>query len=462
MFVSHKVASHRRAAGRIKAILESRTERLDVYVCEETPAGDRWREWIEEHISNSQILCVLLPHTATDLTWIAAEIGKFQSVCPHGRLVVLKHPSHPVPAIVQDRQVIDASKDQLVERFLKPLYRDPKFVGLDAPLNQRITCADLKRDAQEIEQALLGMVDMRSEFFGESLVVETADLDTTTFEGLGSALVRAPNGCSRILNWNRGSFYWNELRTRAAEDKGKGTFWVSEIEQVINELVRHNRPRVMTSTFRGRGPVAGQIFRPQLECVDYVEDTPVRYHFFFHEVLVPELVRGPERIGDVFNLLHVATRVRWEVLNSFLKLWLSKDTYLSRLETSQDERNVLIARVLRSLRIIEQEAERHNMFDAVVSAFDDDNRKPIVDLLRERARIHKAIEAAARPEEFEKFMGELVRGLDLNCRATELLACRFYKLVREDAGEFDGSSKEESQIAMSPQGGMPKVVPPNE
>jgi hypothetical protein len=34
MFVSHKVVSHQRAAGRIKAILESRTERLDVYTGE--------------------------------------------------------------------------------------------------------------------------------------------------------------------------------------------------------------------------------------------------------------------------------------------------------------------------------------------------------------------------------------------------------------------------------------------
>ena len=101
---------------------------------------------------------------------------------------------------------------------------------------------------------------------------------------------------------------------------------------------------------------------------------------------------------------------------------------------SQEARNELIGQVIRSLRIVEQEAERHHMFDSVVSAFDDDDREVIVDLLRERERIHNAIVATAQREDFEQFMGELMRALDLNCRATELLATRFLELVREDCG----------------------------
>jgi hypothetical protein len=436
MFISHKVANHKRTATRIKEILESRTERLDVLICEEIPAGDRWREWIANCIVHSQILLVLLPDFATDLTWIADEIGRFQSACPTGRLVVLKSPFlREVPDIVRDRYIIEASKDQLQEHFLEPLYRCSTFTGLEVPLNRRVTDADLMRDAKEIEDALLGIVDPRSEFFGESLVVETAELDVTTAVGLGNARVRAPNGCSRILNWNRRSFSWNELRIRAAEEKGKGTFWVSEMEQVITEVAQQNRPQVMTSTFRGRGPVAGQIFRPQLECVDFVDDTPVRYHFFFHEVLVPELVRGPERIGDVFNLLHIATRIRWEVLNPFLvKLLGTREALPSRIDLSQEARHELIGRVLRSVRIIEQEAERHNMRDSGVSAFDGDDRELIVDLLAERERIYTAIAAAAQREDFDQFMGELMRALDLNCRVMDLLASRFLELVREDCG----------------------------
>jgi len=434
IFVSHKVVSHQSAARRIKELLESRAESLDVDICEEIPAGDQWRNWINKRISCAEILLVLLPRATTDLTWLGVEIGRFQSACPNGRLLILNPPSQPIPGIVQDIQVIETSRDMLLDKLLKPLYRDPQFVGLANPLNPRITDLDLRRDAEEIEQALLGVVDVHSELFGESLIVETAELDVTNSKDLDRALVLAPNGCRRILDWNQFSFSWKELQARAAEDKGKGTFWVTEMEQVIVEAARRRTPRVMTSTFRGRGPgVAGQIFRPQLECVDFVESSPVRYRFFFHEVLVPELVRGPERIGDVFNLIRIAARVRWEVLNPFLvKLSLENDAYHHSLKMSQSEQGEIIGRVIRSLRIIEQEVERHNMLDSVVNAFDGADRKLVVDLLRERERIHDAITTAAQREDFENFMGELMRALDLNCGATELLARRFLELVRED------------------------------
>jgi hypothetical protein len=331
--------------------------------------------------------------------------------------------------------IINASKEQLQECFLKPLYRDRHFLKLDAPLNRRITDRDLARDAEEIVDVLRGIVDLRSDFRCESLLVETLDVDVTTPSGLDGARVQAPKGCSQILNWHRQSFSWRELRERAAEEKGKGTFWVSEMEQVIVDVARQNGPRVMTSTFRGRGQtVAGQIYRPQLNQVDYVDDRPVRYHFIFHEVLVPELVRGSGHIGDVFDLLHIATRVRWEVLNPFLvNLSLVKDTPPSQLDMSEEARQEFISRVSRSLRIIEYEADRHNMLEAAVNAFDDNDGKLINQLLRKREWIKNAVEAAATQGDFEKFMEELMQGLELNCEVMKLLSNRFLQLVQEDS-----------------------------
>jgi hypothetical protein len=208
------------------------------------------------------------------------------------------------------------------------------------------------------------------------------------------------------------------------------------MEQVITEVAKHANPRVMTSTFRGRGLVAGQIFRPQLECIDFVDDKPVRFHFSFHEVLVPELVRGPERIGAAFNLLHIATRVRWEVLNPFLdKLSLAKDSS-SPLETSQEKRKEFINGVLSSLRIIEQKEERHRIVDSGIKAFSDDDCLLIDKLLREREPIKKIILAAAQRDDFEQFFKvELMKALDLNCRVTDILTNKFLELIREDCGQ---------------------------
>lgn len=195
MFVSHKVNSDKQAAVRIKEILQSRTERLDVHVCEEILTGDDWRKWIADRIAHSQILLVLLPHITTDLAWMADEIGRFQGACPTGKLVILKHPSSSAPDFIRNLQIVDISKEQLQEKFLHPLYTINNFCGPDAPpLNPRITDVDLKRDAEEIKDALLGMVDIQTQFYGESLIVETNELDVTIPAGLGSAWVRAPQG----------------------------------------------------------------------------------------------------------------------------------------------------------------------------------------------------------------------------------------------------------------------------
>ena len=432
LFVSHKVQIHRRAAARIKAILEARTERLDVHICEDIPAGDQWRSWIEERLAHSQVLLVLLPQAAADLTWIAAEIARFGSVCPSGRLAVLKFPGRPVPDIVRDRQIIDISREDLRERFLKPLYRESTFTGLPTALNPRVSETHIAQDAEEIEAALHGIADLRVQRYGESLIVETHDLDVTTADGLAAAVVRAPNGCS-ILNWNRRAFTWSELKAKAEEDRGKGTFWVSEMAQVIVALAKGSGPGVMTSTFRGRGAVAGQIFRPQLERADFAGDTPVRFHFTFHPVLVPELVRGQGHIGDVFNLLHLATRVRWEVLHPFLvNVSLARELPPSQLELSEEEQHDLMGRVRTSLRIIEVEVERHHMIDVALDAFDGADRNLVAQLLKKRDWIRSAIDAAANRHDFAAFMNELATGLTFNCEATEVLATKYLQLVRDD------------------------------
>src|SRR4029450_11864288 len=179
------------------------------------------------------------------------------------------------------------------------------------PLNDRVREDDIERDASEIEDALHGIVCPRPVFYRESLIVDTSRCDVAA-DGFAGVQVNAPDGCPKILNWSQRSFSWQELLRRAEEDMGKGTFWVAEMERVILDVARDDYPRVMTSTLRGRGgSSAGLIFRPHLDHVQFVgEKRPVRFHFVFHEVLTPELVRGPGQIGDVFSIRYIANRGR--------------------------------------------------------------------------------------------------------------------------------------------------------
>lgn len=427
IFVSHKVATHRRAAERIKTVLESRTERLDVYVCEDIPAGERWQEWIESRISHSQMLLVLWPlEDGLDLTWIGDEIHKFKQACPRGRLVVLKADRTLIPEIVKDFQWVDVRQDELAERLLKPLYTDASFMKLALPLNGRISADDVRRDAEEIERAYTGLEETRVEQYRELLIVEIPERG-----GLERAQVRAPYGCVSILNWNnKKSFTWKELRARASEEKTRGKFWVSEMENVMFAIERGDAPDVMTSTFRGRGKTSGRIFQPQLEKVDFSEDVPIRFSFGFHEVLVPELVRGPGAIGDVFNLIHLAVRVRWEVLNPFL---LNLGTPRARREITTEDRNAVIAKVSGSLRAIDLEAARHNMLEAAAfDAFEGEDRHEVMAMLRGRESIKEAIAHAVQMNDFDELMRNLACALEPNAKATELLTEKFLELLRKD------------------------------
>jgi hypothetical protein len=61
-------------------------------------------------------------------------------------------------------------------------------------------------------------------------------------------------------------------------------------------------------------PGTGAGRRPDIQTATGARRLPQRHAgaiFRLHEVLAPELVRGQGAIGDVFNLLYIATRVRW-------------------------------------------------------------------------------------------------------------------------------------------------------
>jgi hypothetical protein len=201
------------------------------------------------------------------------------------------------------------------------------------------------------------------------------------------------------------------------------------MEQVMLEVARREYPRVMSSTFRGRGHAAGQIYRPHLDCVEFVGDRPVRFHFVFHEALAPEIVRGRDEIGEVFSLLYLATRVRWEVLNPFL---IRRVLSQASEDIPLDTRNELMAQISNSLRIIDAEAERHNMLHCDELSFHGAEAASISQLLSERRSIREAITKALTQGNFEELIEELKRALLLTCRVTDLLAGRYGELVRED------------------------------
>jgi hypothetical protein len=191
--------------------------------------------------------------------------------------------------------------------------------------------------------------------------------------------------------------------------------------------------KILTSTFRGRGTdTAGKIFRPTLNRVDYVDNKPVRFYFTFHEVLVPELVRPKDHLGNVVDLLFVAIRMRWEVLYPFLLNRFKSEGPPDKWQMNDDERGKLIGNVIGSLRAIELQIERHHMFGAAVDAFPKDTWDKLLPMLNARQQIIAAIEGAGQQNDFLRLMKELKRAVDCNCEVMPLLMERFKNLMDED------------------------------
>jgi hypothetical protein len=373
-------------------------------------------------------LLLLLPPSGSDISWIKSEIKTFQEAHPNGWIVPFKSPADKVPDFIKDRQVIDATEENFFKFLLTPIFKGDPNTGLKTPLNPRITEDDLLLDAKEIEDIVRGLAPFKSRSYGEYLIVEVCGLDVD--ESFGKATVLAPDGCIEILNWQKKEFSWSELVAWANEENSKGTFWVNEMENVIKTVCNGKCPPVMSSTFRGRGGQSlSRIFEPHLYNVDYVEENPVRFYFSFHQVLTPEVVRGIGQIGDIFNALYTATRMRWEIIEPY---------YVKRfaqLPTNVDEQKQLIGHVINSFRVIDEYSERHNVIDDVYNDFKNsgnENLNELVQFMKMRETIKDDLINSAQKNNFKQFVDQLSKALPLNLRVTEMLAEEYLKLVRED------------------------------
>ena len=436
LFVSHHVSTHKIAAERIKQVLESRSPRLEVETCESMFAGQHIRHWIKTNLCKSKLLIVLLPEHENELQWIKREVNFFRKVCEEGYVVVLKQQAQPRPRFADEILVVETSQEELRTRFLEPLFHRTTYTGLPKPLNSTISLEDLDNDANEIRLVLSKTL---VQDYGNRVTVDmTSAFNVSSKFDLRNAWVTASLAFGKLLNWDKETFRWHELRARAKKDPGKGTFWVDEMKSVMQDVANNSQPRVMSSTFRSLGESRGRIFQPQLTEVQKVAGRPIRFEFAFYQVLSPELVRGPEDLGAIYSLLYLANRIRWEVLNPFLvNRYIRQGQYRSDHSLTSKKKYETIQQIRHSFECIEAEEVRHEIVDKGVKAFDHEERSKIQPLINERELIRSEIAAAIEDLDFERLMKWLARSLDLNSRIMQVLADKFRELTNNDRAKVE-------------------------
>ncbi|MFN8489862.1 MAG: CHAT domain-containing protein [Caldilineaceae bacterium] len=273
--------------------------------------------------------------------------------------------------------------------------------------------------------------NMKSQLIGEWLIFTLSESDQKSLEEAQCApddvCVEAPAGCGKALNWTKTRFTWGELKKRAAEQKSKGTYWIDELEDMMIAGALDESPKIMTSTFRGRGSAGrGHIFGPILLKVDKTNGRPCRYHFCLQEMIVPELVRGKGPVGELFNLLHIGTRLRWEVIEPYLKA--------EKCTLSPEQETDIIQQVSISLRLIELEIEKFNMLalEAASSIFNDTEQETVNKLLSKRNVIKAELLQAIEASNFKGLIAELKQVRKLNIAFMEFVARKYYELMKDD------------------------------
>ena len=403
----------------MQAILEARTERLDVCICEEIPAGDQLCvNVIADRLAHTQLLLVVLPPSIDGL-----DVDRRRNWPVRIRVrrlaiwSVLKFPPDPrYRTIVRGSPaIVDITNEQLHQRFPRPLFCQSTLTDLAVPLNEPGVRAIPSETLEQIRTVHCSW-DLRIESFRGVLPGQSTPRrsDVAGARDFGNARVRAQWLCEHSQLSLQHVLVEPAQSTRG-ERRGSGTFWVNEMEQVIIDVARQNRPRVMTSTFRGRGQVAGQIFRPQLERVDDLNDTPVRFYFAFHEVLAPEL--RSRSWGDrrrVQPPLHRHSRPVGGAEPVSRCVLRRRNAAPSHLEINPDAiEGSRSGRVRTSLSIIEAEAERHNMIErGAERARGHRPRAGGSQLIQKRDWIRRAIEAAADCNNFRATDGGADARLD--------------------------------------------------
>ncbi len=428
VFLSHK-EEHRDIAVGIRDILNFLSERLEVFMFEDQPAGEAYRDQIKTALAESDLLLLLYLNPSLEWDWCLYEVGLFTSLGKEPRPIVCIHIAQKgPPRQLEDLQTVQADADEIRVKFLEPLLNgngDGPIKGLNAGIPRvRLEAA------AKVMSAQITQLPPRRRYYQDIVSVSIPNPDWIRDGKIPeSARVTVEGDSFQALSLDRNELSWGELVALAEENRGKGTYWVHEIEQVISEASQNREPRTMSSTFRGIRK--GKIYRPTVYRVDSANGLPIKYWIVFNTTLQPERVRGKGRVGELFSFLHAGSRVRWEIIEPFLK------TIRDQGKRAPDDS--LFRRIRESVDVIEVEIDRHRCIDdtAIDEAFEGETRKIVYQFREERRAIHEKLMNALDEKDLDRVRDCLEKKRSLNIRVMALASRSYYEHLESEYRDLE-------------------------
>jgi hypothetical protein len=427
IFISHKKIDAD-AACAIQRSLErlGTRDRLTVFVSAHMTGGTDWFRWIQESLSESNLLLLLYTDRTEDWDWCMYEAGLFTDLKEvDTRKVVCIQSTDDRPEPLKHLQAVKAQSGDLVS-FLEELYLKTELLKLDVPLSPWLEDRKL-----EIEQEAANMANaltrrkVETHHFGLHMFLHVFNPEEIEENKIPpKALVTSDQSYLwSLFDKEPGTWHWEDLEKEAR--KNKDQMWLTDLAGAIYRAKEKKKVKPIHTSFMSLAE--NKSYRPVLYRTDTLANGSIRFKILFQEDITWQFINVPNAIGTLVTALVMATRFRYEILSP----------YLERLKVLVDPD--MVAQTCRQLvnqvEIIEQEGESRDLLDAskLLAAFDNESdQKTVSDMYHDWYVIRSELYKDIRDQRTDKVRAHLQRLSELNRLFLDVGTHRLHELNRID------------------------------
>lgn len=415
--------------------------RLRFFLSEDIPAGESWREWIDQRLGEANLLLFLFMNPSRSWDWCLYEMGLFAGI-GQGRIIVLHHPGGEAPDPLRDLQAVPATREK-VKQFLRDLYGGDAFGISQPPINEPLANDEkqLNREADSI-CGLFSDHSTEAQILLNEISVHVGPTEGQAGTGIpDDSVLEADAETLRLVGLMKDpgkKWTWGEVYGNIHDNR-----WMDLLATGISSWSRGKAVAPVDTSFSLRD---GKIFSAFLHRRVAENDGTHRYHILLVEQATKAVVsKAPEQLATLLSTLTLGSRFQWELCNRFLielRDW-----------HSDEDRSHGCDAILRTMDNIHEEAmyrerwefpneERRRERDRLVWAFDSiEDQRVVAGNLNKQNDFKEALRIALRERKMEE-IEVLLRNLQgLNMLLVDKICARYGALLaqvpRESSRDLD-------------------------
>ena len=423
IFISHKKVDAD-AASAIQGSLErlGTRNRLTVFVSEHIAGGTEWFRWIQESLTESNLLLLLYTDRTEDWDWCMYEAGLFTDLKgEETRKVVCIQSTDDRPEPLKHLQAVKAQSADLIS-FLEELYLKTDLLKLDEPLSPWLEDrrAEIEREAVNMANALMRR-KVETHHFGLHMFIHVANPEEIAENKIPSnALVTSDQSYVwSLFDKEPGTWLWEDLEKEARKNKDQR--WLTDLAGAMYRAKEKKKVKQIQASFLS--VAENKSYRPVLYRADTLANGSIRFKVLFYEDISWQFINVPNSIATLVTALVMATRFRYEVLRPYLEQFKFLIDPAAIASTCRQ--------LVNQTEIIEQESDSRGLLNAprLLDVFDDESdRETVLNMYRDWYVIRSELFEDIQQQRFHKVKTHLQRLSELNEQFLDIGTHRLHEL----------------------------------